>query len=365
VGERRLRRVGILTGGADCPGLNGVLRAFVKTAHALFEWQVVGIVDGFEGLLRPDGIRELDAESVRGILPTGGTILGTSNRGDPFHHKTLVDGQVRVVDRSAEALERLGRWGVDALVVVGGDGSLSIARKLHQRGVPVVGVPKTIDNDLSATDLTFGFDTAVATATDAIDKLQSTAASHHRVMILEVMGRHAGWIALEAGLAGGVEVILIPEIPFRVDRIAEHIRERDRRGRTFSLIVVAEGACPAGGEPMMLESKDPLAPKRLGGIGPWLATELGERTTREVRATILGHLQRGGTPSAFDRVLATRFGCAAAWLVERRDFGKMVAFRGGEIVTVTIEEAVGVRKTVPPHGSRVMTARHLGISFGD
>ncbi len=361
----RLKRVAILTGGGDCPGLNAVIRAFVKTANAVYDWEVVGIADGFEGLLRTDGCCELSSENVRGLLPRGGTILGTSNRGDPFNHKVLVDGAVRVVDRSGEAVARLEELGIDALVVVGGDGSLSIGLRFQQLGVPVVGVPKTIDNDLSATDLTFGFDTAVATATEAIDKLHSTAESHHRVMLLEVMGRHAGWIALEAGLAGGCDVILIPEIPFRVERVIAHVEERDARGRNFSIVVVAEGACPVGGIPMTVESKDPLAPRRLGGIGNWLAEQLAHHTTHEVRVTVLGHLQRGGSPTPCDRVLATRFGCAAAHLVGQREFGKMVALRGQHVVPVTLEEAVGALKTVPPTCEKVLTARHMGMSFGD
>jgi phosphofructokinase-like protein len=361
----RIERVAILTGGGDCPGLNAVIRAFVKTADRFFGWEIVGILDGFEGLFRSDATVSLTSESVRGLLPQGGTILGTSNRGDPFRQRQVVDGEVRVLDRSREAVERLETLGTDALVVVGGDGSLTTGLELHQLGVPVVGVPKTIDNDISATDLTFGFDTAVRTATDAIDKLQSTAASHHRVMILEVMGRHAGWIALEAGLAGGVEVILIPEIPFRLVRIVEHLRERHKSGRNFSLIVVAEGACPMGGAPIVQGQRDPHAPVRLGGVGPWLAAQLGELIDHEVRATVLGHLQRGGSPSPSDRVLATRLGSAAAWLVGHGDFGKMVALRRRQIVPITLAEAVHRRKTVAPFGEDVMTARCLGISFGD
>ncbi len=361
-----LKRVGILTGGGDCPGLNAVLRAFVKTADARFDWSVFGILDGFEGLFRPDGARELQVEHVRGLLPRGGTILGTSNRGDPFNYKTLVDGTVQTVDRSRDALARLRELGLGALVVVGGDGSQSIGLKLSQSGVPIVGVPKTIDNDLSATDITFGFDTAVGTATDAIDKLQSTAESHHRVMILEVMGRHSGWIALEAGIAGGVEVILLPEIPFRLERIAEYVLERDRRGGRFSIVVIAEGAHQLGSQAMTLQKQDPLAISlRLGGVGHWLAEELGHRIHHEVRCTILGHLQRGGSPSPFDRVLATRLGVEAAHLVERGEFGMMVALRGAEIVAVPLSDAVGVRKTVPPDGDRVRMARDLGICFGD
>ena len=361
----RPRRVGILTGGGDCPGLNAVIRAFVKTADALCGWQVVGISHGFEGLLRPDGTQELTSDSVRGLLPRGGTILGTTNRGDPFHYKVLRDGCIEVVDRSSEALERLKQLQIDALVVVGGDGSLMTGLELQRRGMPIVGVPKTIDNDVSGTDVTFGFDTAVQTATDAIDKLHSTAESHDRVMILEVMGRNAGWIALESGLAGGGDVVLVPEIPFRVEKVAAHVKKRIKNGRSFSIVVAAEGAYPVGGSPIRISSGDPLAPTRLGGIGGWLAAELSAHVELEVRVTVLGHLQRGGSPSPFDRVLATRFGCAAALLVDEANYGKMVALRGTDIVPIALEDAVGTPKTIPMTSDKVVTARHLGMSFGD
>ena len=361
----RLRRVGVLTAGGDCPGLNAVIRAFVKTSEAQYDWEIIGILDGFEGLLVPDGTRPLHGDDVRGILTHGGTILGTSNRGDPFAMRSLVDGETRVADRSGEVVERLNDLGIGALVVIGGDGSMRIALRFQHLGVPIVGVPKTIDNDLAATDVTFGFDTAVATATDAIDRLRSTAESHHRVMIVEVMGRDAGWIALEAGLAGGGDVILIPEIPFRVDRVARAIETRGSHGRTFSIVVVAEGAFPVGGAPIAQQRRGPDGLVRLGGVGVWLADELAQRIQYEVRATVLGHVLRGGTPTAFDRVLATRLGCAAAWLVGQGDFGKMVAVRGAEIIPVPIEDCVRIPKLVPPAGDRVMTARHLGVSFGD
>ena len=360
-----LRRVGVLTAGGDCPGLNAVIRAFVKTAEAHYDWEVLGILDGFEGLLVADGVRPLRGDDVRGILTLGGTILGTSNRGNPFAMRSLVDGEERVTDRSAEAIARLQELDVGALVVIGGDGSMRIALRFQQLGVPVVGVPKTIDNDLAATDVTFGFDTAVATATDAIDRLRSTAEAHHRVMLVEVRGRDAGWIALEAGLAGGGDVILIPEIPFRVDRVARAIEERGSHGRTFSIVVVAEGAYPVGGQQITQKRIGPDGFVRLGGVGVWLADELAQRIRYEVRATVLGHVQRGGTPTAFDRVLATRLGCAAAWLVGQGDFGNMVAVKGAEIVPVPIADCVRIPKLVPPAGDRVMTARHLGVSFGD
>ena len=359
------RRVGILTAGGDCPGLNAVIRAFVKTAETHDDWEIVGILDGFEGLMTPNGVRQLRGDDVRGIHSLGGTILGTSNRGNPFAVRTLVDGEVRIEDHSAQVLERIRELGLESLVVIGGDGSMRISLRLMELGVQIVGVPKTIDNDLASTDVTFGFDTAVATATDAIDRLRSTAEAHHRVMIVEVMGRDAGWIALEAGLAGGGDVILIPEIPFRIDRVARAIQERSSHGRTFSIVVVAEGAFPVGGAPIAQQRLGPDGFVRLGGVGVWLADQLAERIQYEVRATVLGHVQRGGTPTAFDRVLATRLGCAAAWLVDRRNYGKMVAVRGSQIVPVPILDCVRTSKRVPPAGDRVMTARHLGVSFGD
>ena len=363
--DGRLRRVGVLTAGGDCPGLNAVIRAFVQTASSHYDWEILGILDGFEGFLIPDGIRPLSLDDVRGILAHGGTMLGTSNRCNPFAIREMVDGELRVTDRSADVLARMKELEIGALVVIGGDGSMNIGLRFASLGVPVVGVPKTIDNDLAATDVTFGFDTAVATATDAIDRLRSTAEAHHRVMIVEVMGRDAGWIALEAGLAGGGDVILIPEIPFRLERIAEAIERRSSRGRTFSIVVVAEGAYPVGGAPISTRRPGPDGFARLGGVGVWLAEALGERIPHEVRATVLGHVQRGGTPTAFDRVLATRLGSAAAWLVGQGDFGKMVAAKGPQIVPVPIAEAVRTTRRVPPAGDRVMTARYLGVSFGD
>jgi len=359
-----IKHVGILTAGGDCPGLNAVIRAFVKTAEAHCDWDVVGIIDGFEGFLEPNGIRPLKGSDVRGILTMGGTILGTSNRCDPFAVRVKADGETRVVDRSADVIARMRELELGALAVIGGDGSMAIASRFAKLGVPIVGVPKTIDNDLAATDVTFGFDTAVSTATDAIDRLRSTAEAHHRVMVIEVMGRNAGWIALEAGLAGGGDVILIPEIPFQVRKVAEAIMERSRKGRTFSIVVVAEGAHPLGGRPIT-QRIGPDGFPRLGGVGVWLADEIGQRVHFEVRATVLGHVQRGGSPTAFDRVLATRLGCAAAWCVDRGEVGRMVAVRGMDIISVPIEEAVRESKLVPPDGEKVMTARSLGVSFGD
>lgn len=359
-----VKRVGILTAGGDCPGLNAVIRAFVKAAETRTDWEILGILDGFEGFFSPEGIRRVSGPDVRGILNLGGTILGTSNRGNPFAMRSTVDGEERIIDRSAEAVARIHELGIGALVVIGGDGSMQIGARLATLGVPIVGVPKTIDNDLGATDVTFGFNTAVSTATDAIDRLRSTAEAHHRVMIIEVMGRDAGWIALEAGLAGGGNVILIPEIPFHVERVAQAIDERSRTGRSFSLVVVAEGAHPANGAPIT-QRIGPDGFPRLGGVGVWLADELSPLVHLEVRATVLGHVQRGGTPTAFDRVLATRLGCAAAGCIERGEFGTMVALHGMDIVAVPIEDAVRESRRVPPHGDKVMTARALGVSFGD
>lgn len=358
-----VRRIGVLTGGGDCPGLNAVIRAVVKTAVGHYGWEVLGIEDGFEGLIKEDRVRPLSTESVRGILPLGGTILGTTNRGNPFAYRVRKDGEVAVVDLSGRVVERVRELGLDALVVIGGDGSLSIANDFWKLGLPVVGIPKTIDNDLSATDVTFGYDTAVTTATEAIDKLHTTAESHHRVMVIEVMGRQAGWIALEAGMAGGADIILIPELPFRVESVVRSIQRRDAIGRRFSIVVVAEGAAPAGGQPLTLG--DPNAPARLGGIGTWLANELSRRVEHEVRSLVLGHLQRGGSPTPQDRNLGTRFGVEAVRLVERGGFGRMVALHGTEIVDVSLDEAVGVLKRVPPDGSLVRTARCLGIGLGD
>ncbi|MFN8521829.1 MAG: ATP-dependent 6-phosphofructokinase [Chloroflexota bacterium] len=360
-----LHRVAILTGGGDCPGLNAVIRGFVKAAASHYPWEVVGLADGFDGLLKDQPPVPLDTASVTGLLARGGTILGTSNRSNPFELRTIVNGELIKVDRSAEAVQRLGTFGIDALVVIGGDGSMRIAAGFARRGVQIVGVPKTIDNDLPGTDLTFGFSTAVATATEAIDRLRSTAESHHRIMIVEVMGRDAGWIALEAGLAGGGDILLIPEIPFRVEQVAEHITARDGLGKSFSIIVIAEGAKPVGGGAVYQADATTTSQRRLGGISYWLAERLAAYVPHEVRVTVLGHLQRGGSPNAFDRVLATRFGVAAAHLVGHGSFGQMVALKGDEIVPIPLSEATHGQRLVPPGGERVRVARSLGVSFGD
>jgi phosphofructokinase-like protein len=361
----QIRRIGVLTGGGDCPGLNAVIRAVVKTAINDYGWEVTGIEDGFEGLILPGKTRDMQISDVRGILPRGGTILGTTNRANPFAYVTRKkDGRVVTRDVSGEVIRRIRELRLDALVVIGGDGSLKISQEFCQKGVAIVGIPKTIDNDISCTDVTFGFDTALDTATQAIDKLHTTAESHHRIMIVEVMGRDAGWLALEAGLAGGADAILIPEIPFDLHKVDEKIEQRGREGRQFSIIVVAEGARSVGGEQIYQPRKDPTAPRRLGGIGQWVASELAKMCDHEIRVTVLGHVQRGGSPSSFDRILGTRFGATAVRLVAEGRFGEMVSLRGEHIEAVTIAEAVSQLKTVPLDSDLIRTARSLGICLG-
>jgi ATP-dependent phosphofructokinase / diphosphate-dependent phosphofructokinase len=359
--SNNIRTIGVSTGGGDAPGLNAVIRGLVRTAVNDYGWRVIGITNGFDGLIWPQHCRELTEESVSGILPRGGTILGTTNRGNPFCYATVEGGQTVNKDHSALCLENMHRLKMDALVVIGGDGTLSIAHKFFKLGMKVVGVPKTIDNDLSATEVTFGFDTALHVATDALDRLHTTAESHHRVMVLEVMGRDAGWIALHAGIAGGAHVILIPEIPFTIENIVEKIRQRELSRKKFSLIVVAEGA--------KLPPKDalgkPFPETKSGQLGNTIAYAIREFTGEETRVTVLGHIQRGGSPSPFDRILATRFGVHAADLIARGEFGQMVCLRCNRIVAVPLEEAIGVYKTVDPNGDYVRAARGVGISFGD
>jgi len=364
--QKRVRRIAVSTGGGDCPGLNAVIRAVVKTAMNEYGWEVLGIEDGYDGLLGYEGalVRPLTMAEVRGILPRGGTILGTCSRSNPFAMQVTIGGQTQMVDRSQEAVDRLARLGVDVLVTIGGDGSMHIAQELQALGVPLVGIPKTIDNDLQATDLTFGFDTALQTATEAIDKLHTTAESHHRVMVVEVMGRHVGWIALEAGIAGGSDVILMPEIPYDIELLCQKIAERNRTGSRFSIVVVAEGAMEVGGQPHYVGT-GPGGSLRLGGIGEQLAEQIAATAGVVTRATILGHLQRGGGPTAFDRLLGTRFGTAAVHLIARGGMGRMVALRGNEIVDVPIEDAIASLKSVLPDGELVRVARGLGISFGN
>ena len=357
-------RIGILTGGGDCPGLNAVIRAVVKSATRL-GWETLGFHGGYEGLLEPVTYRALDHREMGALLTAGGTVLGTSNRGR-FTAKAG-QGEKAVIPNAIldEAKRNFDALNLRGLICVGGDGSLTIAQALFEHGIPVVGVPKTIDNDLEATTITFGFDSAVACATDALDRLHTTAASHNRVMVLEVMGRYAGWIASHAGIAGGGDIILIPEIPFNYDSICRKIAEREAMGRLFTIIVVAEGARSKGGE---FVSQEKAAAKdhevRLGGIGAVVADEVGRRTGKETRVVVLGHLQRGGGPTTFDRLLCTRFGVKAVQLIQEGKFGYMVASRPPDTVAVPITEAIGRLRTVPPDGDIVRTARALGVSFG-
>ena len=361
----QVKRIAILTGGGDCPGLNAVIRGVVKGATLKYGWEVLGAEDGFEGLLNPDKCRVLGMDDVRGILPRGGTILGTTNCGNPFAYPFEQDGCTGLVDLSDRVVANLRQLEVDALIVVGGDGSLKIALELMKKGIPVVGVPKTIDNDLMETDVTFGYNTALETATDAIDRLHTTAESHHRVMILEVMGRYAGWIALESGIAGGADVILIPEIPFDVAAICRAIEVRRQRGGRFSIVVAAEGAYPRKGARVVRAAADAThSAERLGGIGEYAAREIGRCLAMETRVTVLGHLQRGGSPSTFDRCLGSRFGIKALELVARREFGMMACLKGREIGAVPIARAVRRLKLVNPRGSLACCALELGIMLG-
>lgn len=360
-----MKRLAVLTGGGDAPGLNAVIRAVVKTAVSQYGWEVLGVRNGFDGFVQEQGVFPLEISDVRGILPRGGTILGTANRGNPFAHKTIQDGKVVYQDTSKQVYERLERLGLDALIVVGGDGTLRIAKELHDIGVPVVGVPKTIDNDIGGTDFTFGFDTAVATATEAIDKLHTTAESHHRVMVLELMGRDAGFIALYAGVAGGADVILIPEIPFDMNAVCRKVGHRVSRGSYFSIVAVAEGAFPAGGEQVVRFQGNQNLQTRLGGISDQVAAYIAENCGVETRVTVLGHLQRGGSPTPFDRWLATRFGAAAVHAAVEKRLGQMVAYHNNRIETISLADALLIPKRVDLQGDMVQTARDLGISLGD
>jgi 6-phosphofructokinase 1 len=358
-------RIAISTGGGDAPGLNAVIRSAVLSAISR-GWDVLGICRGYYGLLGEDEIIPLTRESVRGIAHMGGTILRTTNRGNPFEFPVQrPDGTWAKVDRSHEVLENAKRLGIDALISIGGDGSLAIAQRFHELGLPVVGVPKTIDNDVSGTITTFGFDTAVSTAIEAIDKLHTTAESHDRVIVMEVMGRHAGFIALHAGLAGTADVILIPEIPYDLVKVCDKIRARDRAGRHFSIVVVAEGAFPLGGEASTVGVSLPGQDRRVGGVAGRLAWEIEQLTGKEARSLVLGHLQRGGMPTGYDRLLAARFGGAAVEAVEKGLWGQMVALQSPHIVPIPIVEVLAVPKRVDPHHDVVRTARATGISFGD
>jgi 6-phosphofructokinase 1 len=358
-------RIAISTGGGDAPGLNAVIRAVVLSAHNR-GWQTYGILRGFDGLLTFDGVVPLGPEQVRGITHLGGTILGTSNRGNPFRYVVKdAEGRETEIDRSDDLVAAFQASGFDALISIGGDGSLSIAYELWKKGLPVVCVPKTIDNDVSGTQRTFGFDTAVSTATEAIDKVHSTAESHDRVMVIELMGRYAGWIALSSGLSGSADVILLPEIPFDIEKVCEKIRNREAAGRRFSIVVVAEGARPADGEIVLVERRGPGTVDRLGGIAGQVARAIQERTGKEVRSLVLGHLQRGGSPTTYDRLLALRFGTAAVRAIGDRCFGVMVGLNNSTINRVPLAEVVGRPKNVPLDSDIIATVRDLGISLGD
>src|SRR5450631_2832967 len=349
-----IRCIGIATGGGDAPGLNAVIRAATKAAILKHNWKVIGIPDGFDGLIWPEKSFELTLDKVSGILPRGGTILGTTNRGNPFHYKKEDGSDLH--DISDQVIANAKQLGIDAIITIGGDGSQKIGYELFQKGMKIVGVPKTIDNDLSATELTFGFDTAVNTATDAVDKIHTTAASHHRVMVVEVMGRDCGWIALAGGIAGGAHIILIPEIPFTMKSICDFIAQRESRGSRFTIVVVAEGI------------KLPPELKQMARgwpVGNTIGDAIGLFAHKEVRVSVLGHIQRGGSPSPYDRVLATRFGVAAVDLIAKGEFGKMVALRASSIVAVDVAQAIGRLKSVHPEGELVKTARAIGIGFGD
>ena len=351
------KQIGILTGGGDAPGLNAVIRAIVRTAIGEYGMKCIGIEDSFEGILGEPHTMKLTTKTVSGILPRGGTILGTRNRGS---FVKMVDGKAVFPEMPiGEALANLDILGIDALMVLGGEGTLAIAEQFHKRGFPVIGVPKTIDNDLAATELTFGFMTAIDIATEALDRLHTTAASHDRVMILEVMGRNTGWIALQAGLAGSADIILIPEIPFSFESVAQKVREREKEGSRFTNIVVAEGAKEIGKGEIYQDAKE----FRLGGVGDYVRKRVEELTGKESRTVVLGHLQRGGSPNAFDRMLGTNFGACAVRALMDGEAGKMVALQAGIIVTVPLSEACANIKTVPVDGQLVRTARDIGISF--
>ena len=377
--RQRPLRIAISTGGGDAPGLNAVIRAVVLSAFQR-GWEAFGISRGYEGLLlrqlrpaperrqsdSPTGLIALGPAKVRGITHLGGTILGTTNQGNPFQWATRrPDGSAATEDRSDEVIAAFQALGLDALIAIGGDGSLSIAYDLHRKGLPVVGVPKTIDNDVVGTESSLGFETAVATATDALDKIHTTAESHDRVFVVELMGRYAGWIALHSGLAGSADVILIPEIPFDIERVSEKIIERERRGRRFSIVVAAEGARPRGGATVYRQAAAPGKRERLGGIAAEVAREIEARTGKETRSLVLGHLQRGGSPGTFDRLLALRFGSAAVRAVGDRHFGCSVVYTPPTVGRLPLTDIVGKTKLVPLESGIIMTARNLGISLGD
>ena len=358
----RIQRIGVLTGGGDAPGLNAVIRAVVKSA-ANCGCEVIGLEDSFDGLIEQNRWRKLEPKDVTGILRIGGTILGTTNRGNPFAYPVETSGGTR--DYSERCIEMFHELKLEALVVIGGDGTLSIAHQFFRRGIPLVGVPKTIDNDIVETTNTFGFDTAVSFATEAIDRLHTTAEAHHRIIVVEVMGRYAGWIALHSGIAGGADVILIPEIPFDLSKVADRIRERDAMGAHFSIVVAAEGARPVGGKLTLIKAAEGAFVERLGGVAALVAVDLEKLTGKETRSVVLGHLQRGGAPTSYDRTLATRFGARAVELLLEGQFGTMVAFHPPNIEAVPLERIVGRTRNVPLDFDLLRAARATGISLGD
>jgi len=362
--KSEVRKIGILTGGGDCPGLNAVIRGVTKPAQD-YGMTVFGILDGFEGFVEGRA-KELRNEDVSGILNMGGTILGSSNKADPFHWPVEKDGKIEIVDKSKDVITNYNAWDLDAIIAIGGDGTMHISNKLMEMGLNIIGVPKTIDNDLDATDLTFGHDSAVYVVSMALDRLHTTASSHHRVIVVEVMGRYAGWIALNGGLAGGADIILLPEVPFSWDKVYSKIHKRELMGKRFSLVCVAEGAKPLGGE-MVTKGIDKKRtdPVQLGGIGKVVADEIELNTGRETRVTVLGHLQRGGSPTPFDRILATKFGAFAIEMASKKRFGCMASLKGTEIVDVKIEDAIAKQKLVKMDNQAVSAARAIGISFGD
>ena len=360
---RQIKRIGILTGGGDCPGLNAVIRGVAKPAHDQ-GLTVLGIQDGFEGLVSGKAI-ELYNKDVSGILAQGGSILGSSNKGDPFHWPENFDNEIRIMDRSDKALKNYEAWNLDAIIAIGGDGTMHISNKLSDMGMNIVGVPKTIDNDLEATDQTFGHDSAVYVVSMALDRLHTTASTHHRVMVLEAMGRYAGWIALHGGLSGGADIILIPEIPFEWEAIYNKVIQRNMQGKRFSLVCVAEGAKAVDGE-MVVKAKDikRTDPIQLGGIAEYVSKMISDNTGLETRYTVLGHLQRGGSPTPYDRILSTKFGTYAIELVIKQKFGRMVALKGNEITSVLIKDAIKKQKLVTRNHQTVLTATAVGVTFG-
>ncbi len=365
VDVEKKRRIAVLTGGGDCPGMNAIVRAVAKKAILDYGAEIIGIEDGYEGLIR-DRHRVLTYEDVSGIITQGGTILGTSNTANPYAYATKVNGVFEFRDVSKSVLANIEKLRIDCLVCVGGDGTLGVADRLYRDGVPVIGIPKTIDNDLFGTDITVGFDTAVSIATEGIDRVHTTAESHHRVMVVEVMGRNAGWLALFSGVAGGGDVVIIPEIPYDVRVVADVVRRRSSRGKKFTIVVIAEGAKPKGGQPVVRKVvKDGSEPVRLGGVSFVLASEIEDLTGIETRALVMGHLLRGGTPSAFDRVLATKLGTKAVDMIADEHYCRMVGIQKDTLVEVPLEEvALGQRK-VPLDYQLIRSARSVGTSFGD